>query len=232
VLECRLNAIKQMVSIRNLKKFYIGCMLALVLLIIFTPTLITDGVSIIDEETLESIIIAFLFALGFILNSIYEKELESRENHLKEAWAHIGEINLLTEAFKDAFIHVEKYPESKKEMRELLVVMTEKILNIVNCPFAMLRILLPDEVKTLTEYYQSRNGSKDFEIKISNKQLIENESDDKHEIIASSTKNTKIKAYCIFPKTKINQEQKIFIQKIVNDLAMLYIIFNSEFYKN
>ena len=207
-------------------------MIALVFLVIFTPLLITDDLPAIGEEALESIIIAFLFAIGFILNRLYEKELRLRENYLKEAWAHIGEINLLTEAFKDAFIHVDKYPENKKEMKELLATMTKKILSMVNCHFVMLRILLTDEVKTLTEYYQSRNGLKDFEIKLSNKQLIENGNDDKHEVIVSSTKNTKIKVYCIFPKTKINQEQKIFIQKIVNDLAMLYMIFNSEFYKN
>lgn len=216
---------------KSLKGLYVGFVLVFILLIIFTPLLITHGVSAIGEEVLESITIAFLFMVGFILNRIYEKELKSRENYLQEAWAHIGEINLLTEAFRDAVIPIDKYPENKKEMKELLVVMAEKILSMVNSPFVMLRILMTDEVKTLAEHLQSRNGTNNFEVKLSSKQLVENTQDEEYGIITSSAKNTKIKVHCIFPKTELSQEQKIFIQKIINDLAMLYIIFNSEFYK-
>jgi hypothetical protein len=221
-----------MISIKNLKRFYMGCMFALVIFVIFIPILITDDLPVIGEEVLESIIIALLFMFGFVLNRLYEKELKSRESHLKEAWAHIGKINRLTEAFRDVLVHIDKYPENKKEMKELLAIMAEKILGMIDSPFVMLRILLPDGAKTLTEYNQSRNGENNFEMKLANKDLIENKKDEEYEIIASSVDNTKIKAYCVFPKTEINSEQKIFIQKIVNDLAMLYIIFNSGFYKN
>jgi hypothetical protein len=217
--------------IKNLKGLYVVCIFVIVLLIIFTPLLITNGVSIVGEEALESVAIAFLFLVGFLLNRVYEKELKSRENYLREAWAHIGEINLLTETFKNAIVHIEKYPENKKEMRSLLVVMAEKILSMVNSPFVMLRVLLPDEIKILSEYLQSRNGENNFEVKIPSKDLVENKKSDTYEIISSSANNTKIKVYCIFPKTEISPEQNIFIQKIVNDLAMLYMIFNSEFYK-
>ena len=67
----------------------------------------------------------------------------------------------------------------------------------------------------------------DPEIKISSKQLLNNEKSDNYEIITSSITNPNIMVYCIISKIKINKYQKIFIQKIINDLTMIYLIYKS-----
>jgi hypothetical protein len=218
-------------KINNLKKAYAACIAVLTLFAILTPILISNGFFTIGEELLEALTIAILITMGFIITKLYEKELTSKESYLQEAWGHIGEINLLTEAFKDALVDIEKYPENKQEMKHLLVIMTDKILGMINSPFVMIRILLPDKGnKILSECIRPRENSPKFKIKISDNDIISGKNE-AYEIISSTAKNSKIKSFCVFPKTKITNEQRLFIQKITNDITMLFIIFNSEFYK-
>jgi len=39
-------------------------------------------------------------------------------------------------------------------------------------------------------------------------------------------------AFCVLSKIKANENRKIFIEKIINDLTILHIIFTSQYYKN
>ncbi len=214
-------------DLKILKRFYLGTIFALIALIIFTPLLIKGKLFFIDEEPLEALSIGFLFLIGLILNLLYERELRSNKNYLQEAWAHIGKINILTDAFKDALINIEKHPESKEEMKKLLDVIAEKILSITSTPFILLRIIIPTETKTLCEHLQLRNEADKFEFNFSNKQLIENTLGNKYGLFSSTASNIKIKAYCVLAETKLSPEQEIFVQKIVNDLAMVYLIYHN-----
>ncbi|MEI8343861.1 MAG: hypothetical protein WCF93_02855 [Candidatus Moraniibacteriota bacterium] len=213
-------------NIQNLKRLYFGFIATLVILIIFTPLLINSSFFFLSEEPMEVLAIGFLFLIGFILNRLYEKELKLNKNYLQEAWSHIGEINLLTDAFTNALVNIEKYPESKKELKNFLATVCEKILNITNAPYVLLRILLSSQTQTLSEHFQARSGVTDFELKISNKQLLKNMLEKKYKVFSSAATNISIKVFCVFPENKISPEQEIFLQKIVNDLAMIYLIYD------
>jgi len=201
------------------------------ILIIFTPYFIKDGFSFLEEEVLEAVIIVFLFLTEFLLNWFFEKEIEKREKNLNEAWKHVGKVNLTIEKFQEAFFDLDKYPESKKDFQKLLSVMAEKILGIVNCSFVMFRVLETENLRTLSEHTKTRLTLKENKIQLGNKDLIEGNGNGRYKIISSSAKNTKIKAFCVIQSSSLDENQKIFVQKIVNDLATFYLVFSSEYYR-
>jgi len=71
-----------MIRINALKNVYILCLITIVLLIIFTPWLVTQGLSFIDEESIEVILIALLFGIGSFIYSRYKQEIEVTKNEL------------------------------------------------------------------------------------------------------------------------------------------------------
>jgi len=206
-----------------IKKAYFFLITVLVLFIIITPSLINDGFSIFSEEMIEGTIIAFLIAIGFIINFLYERELKKHQNDLKEAWKHIGKVNLLVERFKTAIVDVYKYPENKNDLRALFEKMAEKIAEIAGYQFVMFRVVDMDNLKTLTEYIETKNGKEN--IKIGNKELIEGVAIAGTEVFHSQAQNSKIRTFCVLPKIKIDKNQNIFIQKIVSDFNMAYIVY-------
>ena len=215
---------------KNIRFFYLAGMCILALFAILTPLLITKGISVLSEESLESIIVTLILITGLSVNMVYAREIKSKESQLMEAWTYIGEINVLTEKIKDSLLHIEKYPENKKELKLLLNTITKKILGLVNSPFVVLRIIATREMKMLAEYAQPRNANEAFGIKLSNKQLVEHTYSTPYMVIVSSVKNSHIRTYCVFPKTAtMDKQREIFIQKIVNDFTTLYILYNSHY---
>jgi hypothetical protein len=61
----------------------------LILVIIFTPLLIRDDLYFVGEESLETIIIAFLTVAGIFLNFIYKREIKNK----KLVWRKLGVIS-------------------------------------------------------------------------------------------------------------------------------------------
>lgn len=206
------------------KTAYAIAMVFLMVLIISIPSLIKADFYFLKEEFFEGIIIAFLLCTGMILNLLYEWEIRKWQKHLEEAWRHIGKTNLLVDRFKSALFEIKKYPETKKDIKYVFGVMAEKIFGIVDSSCVMFRIMETKKLKTLSEYFQARGTESAKNIKIGNGELIRGESDD-FTIIASQAENIKIKTFCIFPLAELNKEQKMFINKIVDDFTMLYVIF-------
>jgi hypothetical protein len=136
------------------------------------------------------------------------------------------------ERYKQVFTDVNKYPENKKDIKYFFEVMAEKILGIANCDFAMVRIIEMSNLNTLAEHIKYRHNEIGGEIIIGNKEIVNQQGNGKFQILVSSADNTNIKTFCILPKAKISDNQKFFIEKIIGDLTMLFIIFTSTYYKN
>ena len=215
-----------------LRKIRFVSFAVITVLIVFTPYLTKKRFSFLEEETLEMFIIAFLFSVEFIIDLFFEREIKRREKKLAKAWEHVGKVNLTVEKFQEAFFDLQKYPENKKDFQQLLLTMSEKVLGIVNCSTVMFRILEIENGRTLAEYTQIRYSSEEeIKIQVGNKDLLEGSQKKGYKIIASSAKNAKIKTFCVLRASSLNESQRIFIKKIVNDLAMFYLIFSSQYYK-
>jgi len=234
--------------LKFLKKIYLVSICLIFLLIIFTPILIKGGSSfIVDEELLESIIVAVLFGIGYFIYRLYEKQTQkdkkelvklnrdkkTLEERLEEAFRYIGTVNIQIQEVKSILSSIEQYPEKQSDIKYVFEYLGYKILSIVDADWALLRVVDLTKEKTLKEFCAIRNRTAAPKNKISNnKELIENKPKGKYLILKSAQINLGIKAFCVLSSERINDDQIDLIKAITNQLEMLFIIFTSLYYKN
>ncbi|MFA6306239.1 MAG: hypothetical protein WCV70_00280 [Patescibacteria group bacterium] len=233
-------------NIIALKNFYIFLFIIIVAVILLTPWLIRQGFSILDEETLEVIIIGLLFIVSYVIYVLYQNEikknleaLKDSENHrltleerLDEAFKHIGQVNVQIQEIRSIFSGLKKYPENKNDFKNILKYFAEKVLSIIAVDWVLFKIIDINSVKTLGEHSQCREGAVFPINKIGNHDLIDKISLEAYNILRSDQNDLKIKVYCITPKIEIAKQTEIFIKAVVNQLEMLFLIFSSNYYKN
>ncbi|HEX7586513.1 MAG TPA: hypothetical protein VF390_02685, partial [Patescibacteria group bacterium] len=78
----------------TLKFFYLALILVIILAITFTPLIVTKGISVIDEELGELILIATQFFVAYILYRLYQREIEKSNQELVRALKYIGTTNV------------------------------------------------------------------------------------------------------------------------------------------
>ncbi len=227
--------------IRKHKKIRQGILFLIainVAFIIVTPFLNVKFWSF-SEEASEVTLISSLFLLIAVLFRFYAREVnkykkqqEDLEDRLRETFKYIGSINLQLEEMKKVFSTVNKYPESKKDIQALFVHTAERILGIINADWVMLKIIDINTGNNLHEYFVSRGNKKVGKIKVDNRELLSGDcSFGRCSIVKSNQENFNIKAFCILPSTTKDENQEFLINSIVNQLEMLFIIFNSLYYK-
>lgn len=194
---------------------------------------------LLSEEISEVSLIIFLFLLIGLLFGFYSRELnkykkqqEDLEERLRETFKYIGSINLQIEEMKKVFSRVNKYPESKKDVQALFVHTAERILGIINVDWVLIKMVDIKNGNNLHEYFISRGNKKVAKVKVDNKELLTGDcSFGQCSIIKSNQENFNIKAFCILPNVSKNDNQEFLINSIINQLEMLFIIFNSLYYK-
>lgn len=238
-------------KLKMLEGIYIILLVCLFSLIISTPYLITNKVSLtnnilIDEELVEGLLIALLLVIGSVVSRHYRKELDKyrgeitnlsvkradAERRLTDAFKYIGAVNVQIEEIESLFLSLNKYPENKKDFKNSLNYLAQKVLGIVNVDWVIFRIINVESLKTLREYSKTRGNAVLLKHNVSNKSLIDAESIDGCDVISHNQKNLAIKVFCIIPSTDhITATQKGLIQTIVSALEMLFIIFASQYYR-
>ncbi len=217
-------------KIKTLKNFYLLVLGVLVLLMIFTPWLITRGFSFFDEEFSEVVSLALLSLVGFFIYYLYQKEAKQQEEALVDAQKHIGKINLQIAYFKDTFCDIKKYPRNKSELKYIFDTFSQKILGSVNVPWVLFRVVDTQKTKTLTEFFLPRGvKEKNSAIvypNIGNKSLIKNNGKS-YLVFTSSQDNFNVKAFSIVPKKAISEDEAILLKRVASDLEMIYLIYSS-----
>ncbi|MCX6122266.1 MAG: hypothetical protein NTX44_11720 [Ignavibacteriales bacterium] len=225
--------------------------LALSSVIIFTPILIKGSVYItksfiIDEEIAEVILLAILFSLNIMIFKLYKREASRQEEFIKkinndkktteeklyDSLSYIGKVNVQIEEIKTIFNTANTYPETKNEFKKTFRFLSERVLGIVNTNWALLRIINSNTQRTISECFETRHGFSCPYPHISNKMIIEKQLIPSCTTVISNSKNLNILVYCTMPIDQINNDQQIFIQAIINEIIMLFIILNSSYYKN
>jgi hypothetical protein len=207
----------------TLKNFYLGLIFLIIAVIILTPILIREGVSILDEEVSEIILIAIQFAVAFILYRLYQREIEKSNQELIRTLQYIGTTNVEIQNFKEIFVDLDRYPRNTKEFKFILDDLTKKAAGIAKAQWVLLRIVNTLEVKTLTESLYCENENKNM--KISNKELINGRIIKGPYVISSRQESFNIKAYCVF-SSAINESQRNLLQRIVEELEIIYLLFS------
>ncbi|NCF74869.1 MAG: hypothetical protein GWO87_00050 [Xanthomonadaceae bacterium] len=219
-----------------LEKFYFFLNIIIFFLTVSIIHLIKGDINIndkiiIQEEYAESFFIMILFIGSYLLFKLYKKEMKKIKINLDDAFKYIGKVNVQLQEIEKNFTGFKKFPENKKEFKNILKFFAGNALSIVNSDWVLIRIIDVSNLKTLREYAQARGNSILLKSEISNKMLVENKIINKHTVVTSSQNNLGLKTYFIFPLKKISKEQKILIKTIINESEMMFIIFSSKFYK-
>lgn len=223
---------------KKIKDLVLFLIIINIILIIVTPLFNLKLWSFSDDISEVFFISSLFFLMAFLFSFYsrevdkYKKQQEELEERLRETFKYIGSINLQLEEMKKVFSSVNKYPESKKDIQALFVHSAERILGIINTDWVTLKIVDVKTGNNLHEYFISRGHKKVEKIKIENKELLNGEcSFGGCSIVKSNQDNFNIKAFCVLPTVDKNENQEFLINSIVNQLEMLFIIFNSLYYK-
>lgn len=223
-------------SYKRAEKIFFLLVLLDVLFILLVPFL-NIRIGHLSDESSEFVFITTLFFLMIIIYRFYAKELkknrlyqEGLEERLKETFKYIGSVNLQIEEMKKVFSDV-KYPENKKDLHALFINMSERVLGIVSADWVLLRIIDLSSGGTLHEHFIVRGNKQAERVKFDNKCLLDGSCLIDNQIVIKSTQeNFNIKAMCVLPIT-ITKDQEFMIKSITNQLEMMFVIFNSLYYK-
>lgn len=218
----------------NFRKFLLLLIGFSSLVLLLTPWIIVDDLFSIQEEAWESIIILFFLTLIYSAYHLYYKELKrlqlnvgNLEERLQETFKYIGSVNLQIDEIKKAFANFKKYPENKKEMQEVFDYFADKIIRITNADWLVLKIIDINNGKTIRQKDIKKNNDSVI-TKIENQDILAGRCYlDNCSVIRSGQENLKIKAACILPSKIKNREQEIFIQSIINQIEMMFLVYSS-----
>jgi hypothetical protein len=232
-----------------LKITYLIIFLILVSLLIFTPTLINGPLKIsrkliVEEENIEAILLFILFIMSISILKLYQrevlkhKEIIEKINHdkkkveerLNNSEQYIGLVNVQIEQIKTIFNGIEKYPQTKGDLKKTFSFFSKRALGIVNTNWVLFRIINSLSQRTISEHFASRNEFASEYPHVSNKMIVENQSVLPYTYVISNPKNLNILAVCIMPIDKITKDQYVFIQAIINEIIKLFVIVNSAYY--
>ncbi len=238
------------IKVKFLERFYNILLIIVFLVIIITPSLINDQVSltrnlIIREEYAESFLIIILLVLAYLVFYLYTKEHKKNlrrlvlvnkdkkelEARLNDAFKYIGSVNVQVQEIRDVFTKLKKYPEDKKEFRDILNFLAQKALGIVNADWVMLRIINTENHQILREYVETRGKSVLLKSQIEVSDLLNNCKIDNCTVISTEPKELSFKVFCIFPAVKLSDNQMVLIKALLTELEMLFLIFTSSYLK-
>lgn len=215
-------------SLKTLKNFHLVTVLTLFVLVILTPFVIRGGVSIFSEEIIESSLLVVIFVSYFLLDSVYNRELQKKQEELAETFKYIGQMNVKLEAIDFLGDSEVAIPTSKNELKDVFGKFSEIALGTVATPYVYYRIVENISGKTLFEYSRGRNNQPVPIFECSNKDLINGTLADHRSVISSKYKNSQNTIYCILPVENISSTETTLLQALQNYLAAIYIIYVSQ----
>jgi len=218
--------------------------------VIYTPTLIKGPAQltaklIIKEETIEGSLFCILFIMSILILNLYKHEIDKHkelinkistektkvENRLFDSEQYIGITNVQIQEIKYIFNSIDKFPETKDDLRKAFSFFGERVIGIVNSNWVLFRIIDINTQRTIHEHFVTRQGFSCSYPHVSNKMVIEKQPILPLSYVNSNARNLNILVSCIMPIDKISNDQRIFVQAIINEITKLFVILNTLYYK-
>jgi hypothetical protein len=234
-----------------LQVLYFVILLMLFSFIIYTPTLIRGPLPvteqlILKEETIEGFLLGVIFILSILLLNIYKREIYKHKELIKQidnekkkveerllvSDQYIGAVNVQIQEIESIFNSIDKYPQTKTDFNKTMSFFGERILGIINSDWNLIRIINKNTQKTISEHFQTKERSPSVYPHVSNKMIIEKQPLVSCTTVISSPVNLDFLVSCIIPVSTISKEPRAFIQAIINEITMLFVIMNSSYSQN
>ena len=223
--------------------------------ILFIPNIIDSGWGWFDEDNLEA---AFLFASFLSVVYVFwhydyvvqkreednlnlSSKLKDREKELLETFQYLGKVNVRFSIIRDLIDKMKKpAPTTKEELNETLKELLNIACSTTGREKAWLKVIDIKKSKTLIE---ERGGSsfeedEDYGSKIAPKNLLKNYKKEKSDriedlrVFYSDLDNFYIKAFLVLPfKENSEKETDDFLKAVANQCEILFLLFNSQYYK-
>jgi hypothetical protein len=213
---------------------------------ICTPIIITGSVHItktfiIDEDVMEVILLSILFALSLLIFKLsrqeahkqdelinkFKNDKKTADEKLFDSLEYIGKVNVQIEEIKSIFNTTNAYPETRNDFKKSIRFLSGRVLGIVNTNWALFRIISSDTHRTMYECFEAREGFSCRYPHVSNKLIVEKQFTSPFTTVISHPHKLNVLVCCAMPVNTINNDQRIFIQAIMNEITMLFIILNS-----
>jgi hypothetical protein len=227
-----------------LECIYLVTISLLLATVVATPVFIRHHLSllekiIVQEDILEAGLIVVLLLLAYFLSGVYKKELDKYRQksseltqynsdlscRLTDAFKYIGGVNVQIQEIQSIFCDHSSYPTTDKEFKRDLTKYARKLLGMVNTDWVLIRIIRKNELRTTVEHFESRNNANIVIKGISNKAVAANQAIDGFSVVASRHDNSGIICACVFPKKRLEEEEKVLVEAVANQIEMLYLIF-------
>jgi hypothetical protein len=234
----------------KLQILYLVIFFILFCFIVIAPSLIKGPLYlakklIIEEETIEGVLLFILFLLSIWIFNLYKNEVSKHKeliktiNHEKKkveerltaSDQYIGSLNVQIQEIYSIFNNINKYPETKSDLKKTFRFFGERVLSIVNTNWVLFRIIDNVTQRTICESFETRQGYSSDYPHVSNKMILEKQPVLNSTSVISDPQNLNIFASCIMPVHCISNEQRIFVQAIINEITKLFVILNSTYYK-
>lgn len=234
-----------------LQLIYLILFIFLFVLIITTPEFTIGSVRmseklIVQEEMMKGLVLGVLFIVSTLILNLYKGEVAKHKDHIEKinndkqkveerlqiSDQYIGMINVQIKEIKSVFFSIDNYPQTKADFKRTFTFFGEKVLNIVNSSWVLIRIVDSDTQRTISEHYKPRNRSVNKYPQISNKMMIDAQPIASHTSIISNPKDMNVLVFCVLPLETISSDEQIFLQAIIDEITKMYIIINSPYFKN
>ena len=232
-------------KIKFLEFSYMLMIVLLLATVVCTPLLIRHHFMlikryVIQEDAVEAMLIGMLLSIAYLLSNFYKKELNKYRqetqklsldncdlsNKLIDAFKYIGGVNVQIHEIRSIFCGLDRYPLTDNEFSNELVFFARKVLGIVNADWVVIRIIRQKNIRTLKEHFESRKY-RDVSTKgISNKAIVSNLAIEGYGTIVTHRENSAVMVACVFPKKCLEEEERILVEAINNQIEMRYLIFS------
>jgi hypothetical protein len=234
-------------KIRILEMVYLVTLGMIFLLAALTPLLVKGRLVltnrfIVEEDLLETILIAAQLAAAYLVSRYYRRRLrlyrqemsrlavdqQKLTTDLNEAFSYIGTVNVELQQIQSIFCSLDKYPHNRNDFKKMLAVLTNKARMIAQADWIIARIIGGNHFRTLKECIQADAKHKAPRLSISNRAIMEGQKIEGFCIIGSHQKNAGLRTVCIFPYRSVTTEGRMIIEVIATVIEMLFVIFTSQ----
>jgi hypothetical protein len=224
--------------------FYLVVLIFLLLSVFAMPLLIQHDLAatreiIIEEEILETSLIVILFATscfiirGFKYTLTAHQRLLNRTgeeksrliSRLEDAFSYIGVVNVGLQEMKSIFCGIERYPQTKKEFKQLIDHLASKVMTVAKTPWVVVRMISRCNSRTIKEYAVARPRGTIPSATMGNQEIVEDRHVEGLRKIGSCQKNLDFLTVCILPSTQLSEEDYILITAITNQIEMLFLLY-------
>jgi len=200
---------------------------------------------ILEEEHVESFCIVVIFFIGFIALKFYEREIFKKDSKIKmevrekidlkkrleDDFRYIGKINVQMQEIEKVMSGLKKFPENKTDFNNIHNFLLNEVLGIVNTEWLISRVVYLKNEKVLHEKIVTRKEVTILKQQISTKQLLGGDKFKDCITVKSKQNNLGLKVFFILPKKKYGKNDYILMQAVIQQLEMIYVIYDSKYYK-